>query len=429
MQAIQQFTRVEQSSMANSKWYNQFLVFVKSYHPIVHYLLLGTVLARAAASMSMPFLAIYLAKNTDMDPVMIGLVIGAGSLAGTAGGFIGGTLSDLFGRRRILLGALFGWGAVFLGFALVKSAILFLLLSLVNGLCRSFYEPVSQALMADLTEKEKRFNVFSLRYLAINIGVSVGPLLGALFAALDSTLPFMITGCIYLVYAFTTYLLLNKYGINKIAGNGNPGNTLRSAWNVVRRDSVLRYYLLGGLVSAVGYSQMTVTLSQYVGGKLSDGVALFAVMMSVNAVTVVVMQIPFTKWSARYSPLTVFTAGVLFFAAGNAGFGLSTGWVTFIVSMIVFTFGEMLCYPAENMLIDRIAPDGMRGTYYGARSFSQLGHFLGPWIGGILLSQYNGTVLFLTMSVVGIGSIVFYRLGEAVRLSGVPENKTIDHQI
>ncbi|WP_052475856.1 MDR family MFS transporter [Cohnella kolymensis] len=415
--------------MANSKWYNQLLLFAKSYHPVVHYLLLGTILARAAASMSMPFLAIYLAKNTEMDPVMIGLVIGAGSLAGTAGGFIGGTLSDLLGRRRILLGALFGWGAVFLGFALVKSAVLFLLLSLVNGLCRSFYEPVSQALMADLTEKEKRFNVFSLRYLAINIGVSVGPLLGAVFAALDSTLPFIITGCIYLVYALSTYLLLNKYGINKIAGNGNPGSTFRHAWNVVRRDSVLRYYLLGGLVTAVGYSQMTVTLSQYVGGKLADGVALFAVMMSVNAVTVVVMQIPFTKWSGRYSPLTVLTAGIFFYSLGNAGFALSSGWITFIVSMIVFTFGEMLCYPAENVLIDRISPDGMRGTYYGAKSFSQFGHFLGPWIGGILLSHYNGTVLFLTMSVVGLGAIVFYRLGEAVRLSVVVKNKGIDHQM
>jgi len=146
-------------------WTARLRSFGQAYHPIVHSLLLGTVLARLASSMSMPFLAIYLAKHTDVGAVMIGLIIGAGSLAGTAGGFIGGALSDLFGRRRILLGALIGWGVVFLGFAMADHILLFFLLSLLNGLCRSFYEPVSQALMADLTAKEKRFKVFSLRYL------------------------------------------------------------------------------------------------------------------------------------------------------------------------------------------------------------------------------------------------------------------------
>jgi MFS family permease len=411
--------------MKNNKLYNQFLYFVKSYHPIVHSLLIGTILARMASSMSLPFLAIYLLKQTDMSAVMIGLVIGAGSLAGTLGGFIGGALSDQFGRRKILLGALFGWGIVFLGFAIVKSALLFFLLSLLNGLCRSFYEPVSQALMADLTEKDKRFKVFSLRYLAINIGVSVGPLLGALFATLDSTLPFIVTGCVYLFYACGIFFLLNKFGIKTIEGDHKADTTFLSAWKVVKNDVVLRYYLLGGIVTAIGYSQMTVTLSQYVGNKLTDGITLFAVMISVNAITVVVMQIPCTKWASPYSPLTVLTVGVFFYALGNVGFGLSSGWISFIISMIVFTFGEMLTYPSGNLLVDRIAPEAMRGTYYGAQSFSSLGHFLGPWIGGILLSQYSGKVLFLTMSVVAIGAIGFYRLGESVRLSELKEQTSV----
>jgi len=290
--------------------------------------------------------------------------------------------------------------------------LLFFLLSLLNGLCRSFYEPVSQALMADLTAKEKRFKVFSLRYLAINIGVAVGPLLGALFAAMDSTLPFYITGVIYLLYAFSLYLLLKRFGIRKIDGEGKAPNTFGAVWGVVRRDVVLRYYLLGGVVTAIGYSQMTVTLSQYVGGKFADGVALFAAMMSVNAITVVALQVPFTKWADKLKPLTVLTIGVAFYALGNVGFGLANGWATFIAAMIVFTFGEMLTFPAGNILTDRIAPDGMRGAYYGAQSFGSLGHFLGPWVGGLLLSHYNGTVLFLTMAVVATSAIVFYASGE-----------------
>jgi len=400
--------------MKLSTLYKQFLHFRSSYHPIVHSLLLGTILARLASSMSLPFLAIHLAKNTDLDAVMIGFIVGAGSLAGTFGGFVGGTLSDLFGRRKIMLGALVGWGVVFVGFAAAHHVALFLLLSLLNGLCRSFYEPVSQALMADLTEKEKRMRVFSLRYLAINVGVAVGPLLGALFATSDSSLPFYITGVVYFIYAFSLYLLLNKFGIRRIEGEKKSEMTFLSVWQAVKGDTVLRYYLLGAIVIAISYSQMTASLSQYVGDKFADGVSLFAVMMSVNAIVVVVLQVPISRWAEKRAAMTAIAVGTVMYALGNVGFGLSESWLGFIVSMIVFTFGEILTFPASALLTDKIAPERMRGAYYGAQSFSSIGHFIGPWLGGLLLSRYNGTVMFVAMAFVGLVAIVFYRLGETV---------------
>jgi hypothetical protein len=64
--------------------------FLSSYYPIVHTLIHGTVMARAASSMSLPFLAIYLARHTSMSAVMIGVVIGMGTLPGIVCGFVGG---------------------------------------------------------------------------------------------------------------------------------------------------------------------------------------------------------------------------------------------------------------------------------------------------------------------------------------------------
>lgn len=55
--------------------------FYKSFHPIVHTLLLGIILVSVARGMSIPFLAIYLAKTTDLDPAQIGLIIGVGAIA------------------------------------------------------------------------------------------------------------------------------------------------------------------------------------------------------------------------------------------------------------------------------------------------------------------------------------------------------------
>lgn len=385
---------------------------LRGYHPIVKVLLVGTIFARVASSMSLPFLAIYLIATTDMSPTMIGVTIGLGSLAGMLGGFFGGHLSDRFGRRVVMLAAIYAWGGVFLGFALTGVPLVFALLNAVNGLCRSFYEPVSQALMADLTESEKRYEVFSLRYMAINIGVAVGPLLGTLFAAMDGSLPWTITGMTYIVYGILLHVLLRKFGIRSIEGDKKEPVTIAQSWNVIKGDRAFRYFILGGIVTAIGYSQMTSTLSQFIEQHFVSGVTVFAWMMSVNAIAVVLFQLPFSKWAEKKKPLTAIAAGSICYGLGHIGFAYSTNWWLLIISMLVFTWGEILTFPAGSVMLDRLAPEGMRGTYFGAQTFTNLGFFIGPWLGGYLLQEYGGTTLFLVIAVISVTSIWFYRAGE-----------------
>ncbi|MEK8126386.1 MFS transporter [Paenibacillus filicis] len=398
-----------ESMFRNSRY--RITRFWQDYHPIVHVLLVGTVLARTASSMSMPFLAIYLSRESDLSPVLIGMIIGLGSLAGTFGGFIGGALSDRLGRKVIMMVALVGWVVVFGGFAAAKAPIAFMLLNMLNGLCRSLYEPVSQALMADVTPKEKRLRVFSLRYLAINIGVAVGPLLGAFLGAFEAWLPFLITSCIYLAYTVILYILLNVFGITKIEGETRTGATVASAWKIIARDRIFRYYIGGGIIAAIGYSQMMATLSQYVSQSVADGAMLFAWLMSLNAVTVVVLQVPLTRWSEKRGPLTAIVTGGAMFALGDLGYAIADNTLLFLLSMFVFTIGEVLNYPAANVLIDRLAPDGMRGTYYGAQSFSNLGHFIGPVLGGYLLAEWGGGPMFATIAGVTLAGLYLYWKG------------------
>lgn len=393
---------------------NRLHSFIKEYHPIVHTLILGTVLARAAGSMSLPFLAIYLSHNFTMTPVTIGLIIGTGSIASTVGGFIGGTLSDRLGRKRIMMQALYAWALVYVGFGLAKEPWMFIVLSTLNGMCRSFFEPVSQALMADVTVPEKRHRVFSLRYMAINIGVAVGPLVGAYLGLAAGAVPFIVTGVIYLLYALSLELLMRRFGIKQIEGQKKERVTFAAAWNVVRQDVSLRYYLMGSILTSFGYSQMTVTLSQYVEKSIVDGISLFAWLMSINAITVVVLQIPIAKWAEKRTPFVSIVVGVCLYALGDLGFAFSGGWTAFIISMIIFTLGEILTYPAGDIYIDRIAKEGMRGSYYGSKTFSNLGQFAGPWIGGLLLASYNGSTMFVTVAAVTMFSIWFYWNGQRV---------------
>jgi len=372
--------------------------YLQEYHPIVHSLVVGTVFVRAASSMSMPFLFLYLSNHTAMDLATIGLTIGAGSLAGTVGGFFGGTLSDMIGRRRVMLGALYVWTLVFLGFAFGESPLFFLLLNVVGGLCRSVYEPVSQALMADVTPPEKRYRVFSLRYTAINVGVAIGPIVGAVLAMQSAALPFVMTAVVYLLYVISLQVLLHSFGIKQIEGQKKEPVSFKRAWDVVVHDTAFRYYMLAGVLGAIGYSQMSTTLAKFVEMTVHDGVKLFAILMSVNAVVVVLLQMPLTRWAEKKTPLYAIVVGNVLYALADLGYAVANTWAIFLIAMVVFTFGEILTFTSSDVLIDRLAPEEMRGTYYGAKSFSNLGHFIGPWMGGILLTAYSGSVLFVTVA-------------------------------
>jgi MFS family permease len=382
----------------------------KAYHPIVWTLLAGTVFARGASFAAMPFLALYLSKTADISPLLIGITIGIGPLTGTLGGFVGGHLSDRYGRKAVMLITIFVWTFVFIGFAFATHVIVFMVLNAINGLCRSFFEPTSQALMSDVTEKDKRLKVFAMRYTAINIGAAVGPLLGAYLGMISANVTFIITGLAYLAYGAVLLLLMNKYNIRNV-NQGKTIVTFMEAFRVIGRDVSLRYFIIGGILVNIGYSQIESSLPQYLGNIILDGVLLYSVLLSANAVIVVVLQIPLSRWAEKWKIMHVMMIGSLFFTAGFIGFALSNGWVGFIISMLIVTVGEIFLFPSGSVFIDRIAPEEMRGTYFGAAQFRSVGHSAGPMVGGWLLSHYNGHILFFIIGAVVASSMWFYHYG------------------
>jgi MFS family permease len=357
--------------------------------------------------MTMPFLAIYLSKTTHTSPLWIGLVIGIGPLTSTFVSFIGGNLSDRIGRKKILIWSVIVWVLVYIGFSFATTLWMFTLLNALNGLCRSFFEPASQALLADVTPKEKRPKVFGLRYWAINIGATLGPLLGAYFGLSSSAIAFWLTAGVYAAYGFVMWMIINRYQEdlqeNTETGQKTPV-TLRKAIQVIRADVALRYFVLAGIIENVGYSQIESNLPQYLKVALPHGVALYSVLLATNAIFVVIFQMPISHFAGKRPPLQIMTIGSLIFALGYLGIGLSTGVVGMVLSMVVLTIGEILVFPTNSILLDLLAPEGMRGTYFGAGGLRNLGHSIGPALGGWILGQWSGSSLFYLMAILVAGS-------------------------
>ncbi|MBV7504643.1 MFS transporter [Bacillus sp. sid0103] len=384
--------------------------YIGQFHPIVWVLLVGTVLSRGSAYMTLPFLSIYLSRHMDLSPIIIGLTVGMSPLMATVGGFIGGHLSDRFGRKPVMIISLFMVALVYYGFTVATGQVWFILLNALNGLSNSFFEPTSQALMADLTDKEKRMKVYSLRYTAMNIGASVGPLVGAYLASTSAKLSFAITGTTYLMYAIVLVILMKKFVLPQTV-QSKKVVSFGDAFTIIRTDKALRYLIIGIILVNMGYVQIDSNLPQILEGTVDNGIVIFSTLITINAVMVVFLQMPISHIAEKFRLMQVMVIGAVFMAAGLVSFSFVNGWVTAIVAIVLLTIGEILIFPSNSMMIDQLAPEHLRGTYFGAAQFRKIGNFLGPVIGGYLLSQFQGQIMFWILAITTLGSVIFFLAG------------------
>ncbi|MDZ5472870.1 MFS transporter [Bacillus sp. 31A1R] len=392
---------------------SKIFVFFKQFHPVVWTILVGMILIRGAAFMTLPFLSIYLSRNLDVNPWIIGITVGISPLMSTVGGFIGGQLSDRWGRKPIMLFSLFTIAVVYFGFMIADHAGWFILLNAVLGLCNAFFEPTSQALIADLTTKENRMLAYSLRYTAINIGAAVGPLVGVYLISQSAQTTFFYTGLIYFIYGLVLMLILSKYSkTNSMAVKSN--NSFREAFHIVKKDKALRYLIFGGILINMGYAQNSSNLPQHLEGSIENGVVLYSILLSINAVLVVFLSMPVSMIVSKFKPMQVMKVGAILTSLGLIGFGMSQGWVIAIIAMTLLTLGEILIFPTNSLLIDELASEQLRGTYFGASQFRKLGSFLGPVLGGYLFNYFDGPTMFMIISIISLGSLYFFTIGNRV---------------
>jgi Na+/melibiose symporter-like transporter len=104
--------------------------------------------------------------------------------------------------------------------------------------------------------------VYSLRYTAINIGASVGPLLGAYFANHSAKLSFIITGSTYLIYAVVLLYFMNRLVIPSNE-HTKKSVTFRDSFSIVKSDKAFRYLILGIILVNIGYVQIDSNLPQH----------------------------------------------------------------------------------------------------------------------------------------------------------------------
>ncbi|MFD0692611.1 MDR family MFS transporter [Paenibacillus sp. GCM10027628] len=390
------------------------------FHPVVKTLLIGTLLTALFRSMCYPFITMMLGTRTHLPVEVIGILIGIGALASSVGAYVGGTLSDRFGRERLMQLSLVISVIEYAGFAVFSNLYILASLLVIGGFFGSYFDPVSRALTADISSTVMRKRAHSMRYLLANAGYGMGPLLGIWSGLAGSTLPFLFLGAICILYLTILTWLFHRYKYDIIpkqlvvltVEETGQKFSLKTAFSVLGHDYALVMIVVGGICTTTIEGLWTVPMAAYLPQKFSDGEAILAILLTVNAVTVVIAQSFLMLFMEQKSPVKLVIFGSLLFAAGEVGFAFSNSLICFVAFMVVFTLGEVLILPSQYALLDNIAPPKMNGSYYGAFALNGFGNFLGPWLSTLLLDKWGGQIMLVILAAIALMSILCYKAGE-----------------
>ncbi|OTJ33862.1 MFS transporter, partial [Pseudomonas aeruginosa] len=156
----------------------------------------------------------------------------------------------------------------------------------------------------------------------------------------------------------------------------------------------------GSLLSTIVHGRYTLYLSQFllVAYTPDQALKILSAVLACNAITVILMQYQIGRFLKREQLRHWIVLGTLLFIAGLVGFSQANSLLSWCLAMFVFTLGEMIIYPSEFLFIDTIAPDALRGSYYGAQNLAAFGGAMSPVICGYLLINAPPTSMFFSLA-------------------------------
>lgn len=385
------------------------------FPPLVWVILLGSFFGRGTYFMVWPFLAILLYEKFQLGAAEIGLILSASAVGAALLGFYVGALSDRCGRRNILLTgtAINGFAFVLLAFA--QTLPVFILAMTLCSVGRSVWEPPASALIGDLVrDRQSRELALQFRYFLINVGAAAGPIIGVAAGLNAQQSTFGLTALSYLLLCLGFLWGFAGTESGRVAHRRrDAGASFRGTLSVLKNDHVFLVVILANVLTLFIYAQMDSSLVQYLTRAQAPAlVKLVSAMILVNALTIVLLQFPLLQLMRGVDVNGRIFTGLAILAVGQVWFATNpldwfAGWMgaTFVVSL-----AEAILFPTMSVQIDRMAPDHLRGSYFGASSFYSLGWSAAPLVGGIVIQWWSGPALYwLMFSLCGV-VFLLYRL-------------------
>ncbi|MGH7809917.1 MAG: MFS transporter, partial [Candidatus Binatia bacterium] len=329
-------------------------------------LLLASLLSRFSYQMARSPVLPRFAQDLGSSPELIGLIVAASTITGIFIKLPAGALSDILGRRRMmLLGSVFFALPPFL-YPFITDALSLLGLRFVHGFATAIFSPVASAYVADLFQKGRgeRLGWFSS---ATDIGATLGPLIGGfvLFSSASYSVTYLLVGalgCLPLLMVLSLPAEENRRTVKE----SKPARWPEFKNGIVEVLSSRLVIIASALEAAmyVGYGAFLGFFPIYAKELGYNDAAIGLIMGSQLATTMVGK--PFGGFlSDRIGRKPIILLGILLCAAMIPLILRSQTFLALILFSCLFGLGVAVVTPSTTALVADLAKKGRMGSAMG----------------------------------------------------------------
>jgi DHA1 family multidrug resistance protein-like MFS transporter len=380
------------------------------------YILWGTqFMAMVGMNLVVPFLPFYIRELGITDPSELPMWSGFAFSGTFLSAFLAiplwGTLGDRYGRKMMVVRAIFGLALSQILIGLSQNVIQLVLFRILQGAISGFIAS-SLALVSTNTPKEKMGYALGLLQSSTAGGMVLGPFVGGILADLIGYREiFFITAALCTIGGFV--ILFN---VKEIVHTTHEAQkfTVRDNYEFVISDKRLRIVALGLVVGQMSVLMIEPIFALFIESFKTDTQYVATLAGGIFSISGLFMVVSAPWWGKRNDRIGY--KKNLFIALAIMGVAYAGHIVVedlvqlgFLRAFLGFARGAIL--PALYSLASLYAPSERRGGIIAiASSFTLLGNTLGPTVGGFVAANFGITTSFVVNSCMLLGiSIIMWK--------------------
>jgi MFS family permease len=333
-------------------------------------LLVGTFVNRLGGFLQI-FLVLYL-THRGFSAAKAGLALGAYGAGSVVGILAAGWTSDRAGPRLTIVASMVCASALLPTMLFLRDYLALLAVVAVLGAVSQAYRPASTSLLSELTPVSRQVMVFAMCRLAINLGTTAAPLIGAALLQVSYSLLFVGESVATLVFAVVAGVALPPDRTSRDAerrrepASDDGAPVPRQGYGALLRDRRYLLFLLAMFVNAVVYLQCISALPLAVRGR-GMSPTVYAGLLGINGLVVICCELLVTRQVQKHSARFAIVTGIALTAIGMTLYGPAWGLAGLAAATVVWTVGEVVGYPTLFYAYPAQAgPRHLRGRYLGA---------------------------------------------------------------
>ena len=366
-------------------------------------------------SMVLAFLALYLTNKLGFSMFYSGAIFSVWGLGSMTGSWVGGKLAKPLGAVRTQIIGLFLAVPCLLLVPVFQSWWGVALTMYLFSVCSESVRPANGVAVAQFTSSELQTRAFGLQRMAVNLGFSIGPVIGGLLAKVDYH-------WLFFADALTTgiggIVLLLHFGFRKYSKDKSAAAKQKWAEENQTAGSPLKdfqfvTFLLLMLPVGLVFFQFHATYPKFLEEHYQLDELMIGLLFSVNTIVIVAVEMLLLNWVRRFSLLRVIGWGGFLSCIGFGILPFGNAFWFCMVSMIVITFGEMFMFPVASGYVAKRSTGRDQGMYMSwyAMNFS-MAATIAPLI-GTAAYDFDPNLLWNVSNVVGVVVLAgFYMLSK-----------------